>query len=231
MTHILERPAREPDRVVRYSDRPTGVVDVFGGGNDVVMLIHGGFWRAAYDRTHLRPLAAALSKHGFLVALPEYRRVGDAGGGFPGTLDDIVALAGSIRDLVGAPDGSLQLVGHSAGGHLAMLAADARIRQVISLAGVLDLAAASGDRLSDGAADEFLGGAPIAAADPMTLPLPDCPIALLHGTGDEEVPLAYSQRFSARDARIRLQMPDCGHYELIDPEGPEFGQLAGLLTN
>lgn len=231
MTHILERPAREPDRVVRYSDAPTGVVDVFGGGNDVVMLIHGGFWRAAYDRTHLRPLAAALADSGFLVALPEYRRVGDPGGGFPGTVDDIVALAGSIRELVGAPDASLQLVGHSAGGHLAMLSADARIRQVISLAGVLDLAAASSDRLSDGAADEFLGGAPIAAADPMTLPLPDCPIALLHGTGDAEVPVSYSQRFSERDARIRLMTPDCGHYELIDPEGPEFGQMVELLTN
>ena len=67
------------------------MVDVFlpdGPADTVVTFVHGGFWRAAYDRTHVRPLARALADDGFAVTLPEYRRVG-AGGGWPTTCDDV----------------------------------------------------------------------------------------------------------------------------------------------
>lgn len=229
MTTILERVAREPDRVVRYSESATGMVDVYGSQADtLVLLVHGGFWRARYDRMHLRPLAVALAERGLLVALPEYRRVGDVGGGWPGTVDDIVWLTQNIRQLVAAPDARLVIAGHSAGGHLAMLAAaarDAHVDRVVALAGVLDLEAAVRDDLSDGAALGFLGSAQVTEADPMLLPLPQTQIALVHGLGDDEVPVDYSRRFATRDSSIRLETPDCGHFELIDPEAPEFQLL------
>src|SRR6201995_5665038 len=96
-----------------------------------VMFLHGGFWRAAYDRTHVGPLAVALAEAGFLVCAPEYRRTGaggGAGGGWPGAFDDVAAavdvLPGVLSDLGGAPPSAgLVLGGHSAGGHLALWAA------------------------------------------------------------------------------------------------------------
>lgn len=229
MTSILDRPARDPDRVLRYSDAPTGVVDVYEGGRrGVLLLVHGGFWRARYDRLHLRPLAAALADEGWLVALPEYRRVGDPGGGHPGTLVDVRLLVQSVRGLLGAEQLPLTVIGHSAGGHLAMLADGAD--RIVSLAGVLDLAAARRDGLSDDAAGEYLGRARAEAADPMTLPLPEADIVVMHGLRDEEVPVGYGRRFADRDHRIRLLTPDCGHYELIDPNAPEFALLLSQLA-
>ncbi|MGO3758712.1 MAG: alpha/beta hydrolase [Agrococcus casei] len=230
MTDILERSARDPDRVLRYSAAPTGVVDVYDGGSrGVLLLVHGGFWRARYDRMHLRPMAAALADAGWIVALPEFRRVGDPGGGFPGSVDDIRLLTRDVRTLVGAADAPLTLVGHSAGGHLAMLCADAGDARVVCLAGVLDLAAAQRAGLSDSAADEFLAGAPVADADPMSLPLPAGDIALVHGLDDAEVPVEHSQRFAERDSRIGLTTPACGHYELIDPRAEAFAAVTTAL--
>ncbi len=57
----------------------------------LVIFVHGGFWQAAYDRAHAGPLAADLAARGYPVACPEYRRVGQPGGGWPGTLDDVAA--------------------------------------------------------------------------------------------------------------------------------------------
>jgi acetyl esterase/lipase len=81
------------------------------------VLLHGGFWRATYDRTHVGPLAVALAGAGFLVCAPEYRRTG-ASGGWPATFDDIAAavgvLPGVVSDLGGPPvSAGLVLGGHS----------------------------------------------------------------------------------------------------------------------
>ena len=158
------------------------------------MLLHGGFWRVAYDRTHLAAVADALTAEGFAVANVEYRRVG-GGGGWPSTFTDVgeavdavqVALADRV-DL-----GSVAYVGHSAGGHLALWAAlrdrlpagapgrtDARrrVRGVVALAPAADLAAVDRLGLSGGAVRELLGGSPttvpdrFAATDPAVLGTP-----------------------------------------------------------
>ncbi|HIY67195.1 MAG TPA: alpha/beta hydrolase [Candidatus Agrococcus pullicola] len=236
MADILDRSAREPDRVVRYAPGETGVIDVYdprGLARALVVLVHGGFWRSRYDRLHLRPLAEALAGEGLLVALPEYRRVGDEGGGWPGTFDDIRSIVRSVRRLVGAEGARLTLVGHSAGGHLAVLAAgdETDVDRAVSLAGVLDLAAAIDDGLSDGAAQEFLGedAAAVATADPMRRPVPECEVILLHGAEDDEVPVSYSEAYAARDARIEFSHLPGGHYELIDPEAEEFSALLAAL--
>ena len=138
-----------PDVTVAYGPLPDQVVDVWfaaspsagrgsrtgpdgdpaGTARALVIVIHGGFWRAAYDRVHTRPLTSALAAQGWPVAAIEYRRVGQPGGGWPGTLDDVSSAIGrtpelvrdahTVRDLT-PPDGSPILLGHSAGGQLAL---------------------------------------------------------------------------------------------------------------
>jgi acetyl esterase/lipase len=132
---VLTRPAPAPDLVLRYGSNPARVADVrlpqaSRAPAPLVLFLHGGFWRAAYDRAHAGPLATALAAAGYAVCVPEFRRTGQAGGGWPGTFDDVAAavdrLPGLVRAAAGpgtvAP-GPVLLAGHSAGGHLALWAA------------------------------------------------------------------------------------------------------------
>lgn len=163
-----------PDRTVAYGPHPDQIVDVYepragDGGRaaargPLVVLLHGGFWRAAYDRRHLSPLAAELAGQGLPVALAEYRRVG-AGGGVPQTFEDVTAAIGAAHAALakGAADPGVVVAGHSAGGHLALLAAarpGTPVTRVLAVAPVADLARAHELGLSDGAVAELLGDAP-----------------------------------------------------------------------
>nr|WP_231134647.1 alpha/beta hydrolase [Motilibacter deserti] len=186
--------------------------------------MHGGFWRSGYDRVSagVGPLAAALAGHGFAVATPEYRRVGQPGGGWPGTFDDVARAVDAVPALAAAELGAavdparVLLLGHSAGGHLAawyasrpnlpagspwFTDAPLPVRGVVSLAGVLDLRLAAALQLGDGATQALLGGEPVeepdryAAADPSSLTPPAVPIALLHGEDDVQVPVGLSRAY------------------------------------
>ncbi len=169
---LLALPAAPPERQERYGPHPSQVVDLYGEGasGGRVVLLHGGFWREQWDRSHLSPFAAALAGQGIPVALVEYRRVG-GGGGWPATAEDV----GAALDLLGAPPSVL--FGHSAGGHLALWAAAARERaagRVVVAAPVADLERAHATRLNGGVVSDFLGGeervaAALAEADPMRL--------------------------------------------------------------
>jgi acetyl esterase/lipase len=140
---VLTRPAPPPDLVLRYGPGPDQIADLrlpaglevgpAGQAPVLVLLLHGGFWRVAYDRTHLGPLAAALAAENFVVCTPEFRRTGQPGGGWPGTFDDVAAAVDGLPGLVrsalpsaGAGPGAglrVILAGHSAGGHLALWSA------------------------------------------------------------------------------------------------------------
>lgn len=241
VTHILERSAREPDAVLRWGDDPRSVVEVFRPlrpPEATVVLLHGGFWRARHDRVHLRPLAEALAAEGMLVALPEYRRVGDVGGGHPGTFDDVLALLAALPAIVPGWSSPVVLVGHSAGGHLAVWsqAVAPGVDAVVSLAGVLDLASGWSEGLSAGAVGELLGAeAPgfedrLAAADPLALPPLGVRCELLHGGRDAEVPVSHSRRYAEHAPEARLHaLPDLGHYELIDPLGVAWPTLLAAI--
>lgn len=252
---MLTRSAPPPDRTLRYGDGPEHVIDLRlssrRGRRPLVVVVHGGFWRAAYDRTHTGPQAAALSDAGYVVAVPEYRRVGQDGGGWPGTFDDTAAWSDAVVDLACAELGEdaidrdrVVLVGHSAGGHLALWTASRHrlpqsspwhrrdplpVRGIVSLAGVNDLALAATLRLSHGATQDLLGGETAevpqryAEADPARLLPCGVPAVLVHGTDDPNVPLslsrAYAQAAAAagdEDARI-VELPATGHFEIIDP--------------
>ena len=204
-------------RTIRYGDDPSQYVELSAPDDTprgVVVVIHGGFWKAAYDLSLGRPLAADLVDEGWAALNIEYRRVG-IGGGVPNTLDDVRAAIATLDD----QDLDLTRVvtlGHSAGGHLAAWAGHAidDVTHVISQAGVLDLVAADRDGLGGGAVAAFLGhpaGPADVEADPrQQLPL-DVPVWCVHGTEDDTVPVSQSRDYvaAARAAGRRRSWSSC----------------------
>lgn len=219
MDSILEVQGPEPEFTLCYAEsQPIDLYNYRAAREHLVIIIHGGFWRARYDRCHLRPLAAWWAGQGLGVALPEFRRVGQNGGGWPGTLQDVEQ--GIAYLLEALQPSRATLVGHSSGGHLAILAARIRskVDHTISLAGVLDLAEAQRTGLSRGAVGEFLQSAPLEAADPLALGLPECRVTLFHGACDDEVPVAHSIRYADKYPEIELQLlAGVDHYAFLDP--------------
>ncbi len=194
------------------------------GPHTVVILIHGGFWRARFGLDLMDGLGDDLAARGIASWNVEYRRVGDPGGGWPGTLADVARAADHLPALARSHNLDLARVvtlGHSAGGHLALwlaarsrLPADAAglfarrgdprpVAGAVSLAGVADLMVGWRRGLGAGAVAEFLGGAPdevlerYAAADPARLLPLGVPQVLVHGTEDDRVPIDLSREYVA----------------------------------
>jgi acetyl esterase/lipase len=219
---ILSRPGPEPDQTLRYGDGADHAVDAWlpaTGGRPLVIVIHGGFWRAEYDRTHTRLLCAALRDGGWPVAAIEYSRVA---GRPDATIDDVREAAARIPGQM--PGAGLVLLGHSAGGHLALWLAStcppANLVGTLALAPVADLVAAHSAGLSNGAVAEFLGGPPSRRPDldPMLLGQPAGAVTLIHGTDDTTVPPALSRSYLDTHPNARLvELPGTAHFELIDP--------------
>lgn len=251
---ILELAPPAADRRIFYGDDPNQFFDLRlparNAPHPFAIVIHGGYWRAQYDLVHAGHLCAALAAEGIATCNVEYRRVGHAGGGWPGTLDDLRAayrwLRGSGKEL-GLDLNRLVIVGHSAGGHLAfcLAAAEPGIRAAVSLAGVLDLRRAWELHLSNDAVVEFLGGSPdkvpqrYREASPRELAMPHLRQKLFHGDADTSVPISISRDYAAtkracgEDVTL-VEFPGAGHFELIDPGsaewarvGTEIRQLAG----
>jgi acetyl esterase/lipase len=238
---VLTRPAPPPDLTFSYGSHPDHVIDVRLPARvpaPAVVMIHGGFWRSAYDRTHTGPLTHALASAGYVVAIPEFRRTGQEGGGWPGTFDDVAAALSAVPGLL-APYSSEPpvVLGHSAGGHLALWSASRfPLRAVVSLAGCADLAMCSTLGLDDGATELLLGGTPAevpdryAFADPASLPTPPMPVSLLHGTADDRVPIAVSRSYATRKGVPLLELADIGHFALIDPLSSAWPSVLGSVS-
>lgn len=221
-------PDLRPDAVLRYDDHADGLLDVHlpsTSGGVTVLLVHGGFWKTAYDRTHTRPMARALAEAGYVVATPEYRRVGPGGsGGWPQTGADIRRAAGLLPELlatVGVEQGPLRVTGHSAGGHLALWLAttDVAVERVVALAPVCDLEAATRLGLGSDAVRAFVGGADPGTLDPLRLydARPATDVHIVHGVDDVPVPVSLSRGFVERHPWVRLHEVAGGHFEPIDP--------------
>ena len=245
MTGVLDRPAPPPDLTLRYGPRPEHVVDlrfppaIPDRRAPLIVLIHGGFWRPAYDRTHLGPMGHALAAAGYMVAVPEYRRAGMAEEGWAGTFGDIALAADEVAGVAGAHGADTSTVtwaGHSAGGHLALWAAarpglplsgagspwrgPSPAAHVVSLAGCSSLRLCAEWNLGGGAVRSLMGGGPdevperYAVADPAALPPPAVPVTLVHGSADDQVPAELSRAFPCGTL---VEIPGAGHFDLIDP--------------
>jgi acetyl esterase/lipase len=239
-TAVLSRPAAPPDRVLRYGPDPDHIVEVrFPAPQQqlrpLLLLVHGGFWRPRYDRTHTGPMAQALAAAGWTVATIEYRRspgVPDA------TVQDVRLAIEQVPKLIARHTGKLLLLGHSAGGHLVLWAAShgdpALLQGVLALAPAADLQLAHALGLGEHAVHAFLGTEPEHRADldPASLPSPRIPAVVLHGEQDEIVPLAIGEAYQARHARTTLvRLPAAGHFAVIDPLSDAWPSVLGALES
>jgi acetyl esterase/lipase len=217
----------------------------------VAVVIHGGFWRVAYDASLGRQLASDLGERGWTTYNVEYRRVGK-GGGWPTTLQDV----SDAIDLLSELDLDLSRVvaiGHSAGGHLATWAAGraalppaapgssprVAVTGVVSQAGVLDLRTGAARNVGGTAIPDLLGGRPDEVpdhydwADPIArVPLP-VPIVCVHSRADESVPIAQSEAYvaAARAAGGAAELVefDGDHMAHIDPTSTAWAAVVDAL--
>jgi acetyl esterase/lipase len=212
----------------RYGADPAQFAELWrpdGTARGTVVIIHGGFWRARYDLSLGRPLAADLAARGYAAWNLEYRRA-LAGGGWPGTFEDVAAGIDLLATLGRAGEkidsSRLVAVGHSAGGHLAAWAAGraklppgapgapgaggrayVAVTGVVSQAGVLALADCARERVGGTAALDLMGGGPgerpeeYRLADPIAAVPAPAPVLCLHSRGDQDVPYSYSERYVA----------------------------------
>jgi acetyl esterase/lipase len=244
---ILSKKPADPDLRIPYGHDANQFVDVRlpegKGPHPVVFFIHGGYWRAKYDLTYAGHLCDALKKAGIATWNVEYRRVGNPGGGWPGTFEDIRSayrlLHEHQRDTLAKLDlKRVCVAGHSAGGHLAVCLAafESSITRVLSLAGVLDLRRAWELHLSNDAVAEFLGGTPAEVpehyreASPAEHSIPHATQKLIHGTADDSVPYeiskSYAEHKKAAGEKVELiTFTGIGHFEIVDPGSSAWKQV------
>jgi acetyl esterase/lipase len=246
---ILSQSQPQPDERVAYGADPNQFLEVrlprAKSPSPALLNIHGGFWRAKYDLTHAGHLCAALRTAGIATFNVEYRRVGNPGGGWPGTFEDIRSAYQFVRQHHARfqfdPD-RFVVMGHSAGAQLALCLAahESSVRNVISLAGVVDLNQAFALHLSHDAVAEFLGGTPEVVpdhyreADPMQLSIPQARQWLLHGREDDTVPPKFSQDYAERKKKAGesvqlIAIENATHFDLIDPASEAFKQVTSAV--
>ncbi|WP_424187390.1 alpha/beta hydrolase family protein [Actinokineospora sp. G85] len=221
-------------RPLAYGPHPAQVVELTEpdtGADAVVLLLHGGYWRTRCGLELNRPLVPSLLAAGFAVANAEYRRIGD-GGGWPTTFDDVLAARAALGE-----DRPVFAVGHSAGGQLAVcLAKHGAVAGAVSLAGVLDLAAAAHQNLGEGATQDFLGGHPdelpttYAAASPIALTPIGVPVTCVHAADDDRVPIAQSTAFTERTGDRLITLATGGHFTFLDPDSPGWATAIEELS-
>jgi dipeptidyl aminopeptidase/acylaminoacyl peptidase len=235
---VLRAAFDRPARRISYGAHPDQNAELFVPAGDgafpLVVVLHGGWWQARRTRTKLytRPLSRDLVRHGFAVLNAEYRRVG-GGGGWPATFDDARAVVAIAREL---PQASrVAMLGHSAGGHLALYAAaEGGLDAAVALAAPSDLEARPGPEVHalmggppDTVPDRYASGSPI-----RRVPL-GVPTLLVHGTRDDVVPPRRSRDFAttARDAGddVTLVEPDADHRQVVDPRHPAWKPVPAWL--
>ena len=192
-------------------------------------MLHGGSWDRRYGKAVTSFVAADLARRGFTSVNAEYRRLG-LGGGFPETLDDAVA---ATEWAVGRFGEDVTLLGHSAGGQLALYAASkVPVRRVVALAAPCDL-----ERWHTPVVHAFLGGTPeqvperYAAASPLRLAPLGIPTLLVHGVNDATVTVEHSRRYAevAGDEVELVVLEDAVHRSFVDPRTPAWEAAASWL--
>jgi acetyl esterase/lipase len=246
---------RRPATRHRYGAHPHQVADLHrprgAGPHPIVVVLHGGYWQPPYTKLIMRPLCVDLVRRGFAALNVEYRRLGRDGGGWPQTFDDVATAIDQLA-APGLRDADLDLarvtlLGHSAGGQLALWAAGRdelppgapgaapRVvaRRVLAMAAVCELESAGRP------ARLLLGGSAAevperwAQADPMRrIPLA-VPVGLVHARGDETVSVQRSREYAAAaraaGADVTLAETPGGHRDLIDPQSMAWEVAAAWL--
>lgn len=248
--------------VHRYGDHPAQVGELFQpahGPVGVAVVLHGGFWRASYDRHVMDEVCADLAAAGWAAWNLEYRRTAGGDGGWPATFLDVAAGIDHLAELgkaEGLPlgDAPVAAIGHSAGGHLALWAAArprlpdeapgavplVSVTHAVSQGGVVDLLAANRLALSGRASRELIGSDPDEHPENWRLASPGAflplgvPQLLVHGGRDEIVPPSLSSEYARRaraagDQARALLLPGVGHFEHLDPRSEAWAAVRDFL--
>src|SRR5215510_8619960 len=246
---ILTRPTPPVDHRLSYGPDEFQFGDLRlpkgAGPHPVAIVIHGGCWMSEYGLSYMGHLSAALTEAGVATWRVEYRRVGNDGGGWPGTFEDVARAADHLRTIAKTYPLDLNrvvAVGHSAGGHLALWLAARKLlpkdspvyspdplplRGVVSLAGVTDLR--RDGTACDANVPELMGGAAkdkaaiYDQASPIALLPLGIPSAIVQGSIDSIIPLAMAKDYAdaakkkGDDAKL-VVIEKAGHFEVVDPK-------------
>src|SRR5262252_3906188 len=246
---VLTRPAPPVDHRLPYGQNEFQFGDLRlpqgAGPHPVAIVIHGGCWMSEYGLSYMGHLSAALTEVGVATWSVEYRRVGNQGGGWPGTFEDVARAADHLRKI--AKTYTLDLnrvvaVGHSAGGHLALWLAARKLlpkdspvyspdplplRGVVSLAGVTDLRRVG--TACDANVPQLMGGsatdktAMYNQASPVELLPLGVPSAIVQGSSDNIIPLEMAKEYvdaakKKGDEAKLVMIEKAGHFEVVDPK-------------
>ena len=246
-------PTSEADEQFSYGDDPLQTIYTWHGrsstnamyADKALIFIHGGCWLNAYGYEHAKGMYHALAELGMGVYVTEYRRVGDEGGGWPGSLDDVTqAISTALKRIEN--EGrytNIYIAGHSAGGHLALLAAQrlsssslnlsrANIKRIIGLAAITDIQSyAMGHNSCQSATAKFMNGTPedVPTAYQRATPRPthgSLPITLLQGDADSIVPARHAVLSGTNQKIIK----NGGHFDWLHPESTSFDALLEVIS-
>jgi acetyl esterase/lipase len=196
----------------------------------LAVVFHGGYWQATYNLIHTGPLCRTLAELGIASWNVEYRCVGDPGGEWPSAGRDVELALGYLERLPLEHD-RVVLVGHSAGGQLALWAAKQTRLPVVALAPVSDVRDTVVRRGPDSAPARFMAPEHFPTGSPLELLPLGVPQILVHGTADESVPYEMSERYvaAAGDEAELVTLEGTGHFEPIDPLAREFSETIAAI--
>lgn len=236
---ILTRRGTPADLTLAYGSSHDQAGDIRHGRHGaqlpLLVLMHGGFWRPQHDRAHVEATSSALAAAGWTVLTLGYRRI-------PGapdvTVQDIAAALETLPARVAHHNGRIVLIGHSAGGHLALWAAaecaTPALQGVVALAPIADLRLAHALRLGNDATRDFLGADPADRPDldPPQLRAPVVAVTIVRGDADAVVPPAVTASYCEAFPNTRLvQLHASGHFALIDPLSSAWPSVLQELRN
>ncbi|MBW8739136.1 MAG: prolyl oligopeptidase family serine peptidase [Streptomyces turgidiscabies] len=218
---------------IRYGTLPSQYAEIWSAGDQpvhgVAIMLHGGWWRARHSLHLMDDLCADLVGGGWFVVNMEYRRIDGDGGGWPQTLTDVLAGIEAVRathlELAGLPTVA---IGHSAGGHLALMAsAHSSVSAVVALAPITDLARCAQEGLGEGATVAFMGALPdeepkvYLRASPVHQLTSGRSQLVIHGDCDNRVPIEHSRDYvatarAAGDPVDYVEVVGTDHFQIID---------------
>lgn len=253
---VLIRPAPAADQRIAYGNGEFQFGELrlpkTAGPHPVAIVIHGGCWLSQYGLGYMGHVSAALAEAGIATWNIEYRRVGNSGGGWPGTFEDTAHAADFLREI--APKYSLDLnrviaIGHSAGGHLALLLAARKhfpkdsalysanplpLRGVVSLAGITDLHKTG--TACDQEVIQFTGGEAKekAAIYNLASPIELLPLGvkqkIVQGAADPIIPMTMATDYveaakKKKDDVELIALKEADHFQLVDPKSPAWAAV------
>ncbi|BAU88765.1 esterase/lipase-like protein [Methylorubrum populi] len=261
LSTFRDLPRPEPTLQVAYGEAPAQGIDVFlpdgPGPHPVAVLIHGGCWSASTaGREQMRHLGSELARRGIAVWSIGYRRANEAGGGYPGTYQDVASALDRLAE--DAPTHRLDLsrvvlAGHSAGGHLALWATSRGSlptasplqglprfvpRAVISLGGVGDLATFARFvpvLCGPGIVERLAPSDKLAEVSPAALTPSAGSVVMVSGVIDRLVPpwvaYDYARAMRGKSATVPrlVDVPDAGHFDLVTPHTSAWREVRALI--